>query len=203
LATDATGTPTTLSIPTFNVDVDSPSGAGSNAIVEAIDDLIVADRVRLAALEAADNPSLLTATGDIMYASAANTPARLAVGSTGNVLTVAGGVPTWAAPSTSDLVTNAQTGTTYTLVLTDKNKLVELSNAAAITLTVPPNSSVAFAVGDMIQILQTAAGQVTVAPGAGVTLNGNPGLKTNGQWSAATLVKRATDTWVLFGNITT
>ena len=41
----------------------------------------------------------LTTTGDIYYASAANTPARLAIGSTSDVLTVAGGIPSWAAPA--------------------------------------------------------------------------------------------------------
>lgn len=99
------------------------------------------------------------------------------------------------------LATNAQTGTTYTLVLTDKNKIVELNNAGAITLTVPDNATAAFGIGDMIHLLQTGAGQVTVVGGAGVTVNGNPGLKLAGQWAMATLLKRATNTWVLFGNI--
>lgn len=56
---------------------------------------------------AASLQSLLTATGDIPYASAANTPARRAIGSTGDVLTVAGGVPTWAAPGATTLVSPA------------------------------------------------------------------------------------------------
>jgi len=98
-------------------------------------------------------------------------------------------------------VQNPQTGTTYTLVLTDLSKLVELNNASSITLTVPSNSSVAFAVGDRIDLLQTGAGQVTVAGSGGVTVNGTPGLKLRTQWSAATLIKRATDTWVLVGDL--
>lgn len=102
----------------------------------------------------------------------------------------------------SRLVRNQQSGTTYTLVIGDEGKLVELSNASAITLTVPPNSSVAFENGTQINLLQTAAGQVTVTPGSGVTINGSPGLKLTGQWSAATLIKRTTDTWVLIGDIT-
>ena len=99
------------------------------------------------------------------------------------------------------LTQNAQTGTSYTLVLTDEQKLVELSNAGAITLTVPPNSSVAFAVGTQVHLLQSGAGQVTVAPGSGVTINGTPGLKARAQWSAITLIKRATDTWVAIGDL--
>jgi len=101
------------------------------------------------------------------------------------------------------LTTNAQTGTSYTLVLTDANNaVVELSNTSAITVTVPLNSSVAFPIGSQIQLLQTNTGQVTVAGAGGVTVNANPGLKLRGQWSFATLVKRATDTWVLVGDVT-
>lgn len=54
---------------------------------------------RLPSIEGGIQPTLLTTTGDVIYASAASTPARLGIGSTGNVLTVAGGVPTWAAPA--------------------------------------------------------------------------------------------------------
>lgn len=62
--------------------------------------------------------TLTTTTGDTIYASAANTPARLAVGSTGQVLTVAGGVPTWATPSSgsmTQLATGTISGATTTL----------------------------------------------------------------------------------------
>jgi hypothetical protein len=97
---------------------------------------------------------------------------------------------------------NAQTGTSYTPVLADNAKIIELSNTSAITLTVPPNSSVAYPIGSQIQLLQTNTGQVTVVGGSGVTINANPGLKVRGRWSAATLIKRATDTWVLVGDIT-
>ena len=100
----------------------------------------------------------------------------------------------------ADVSTSAQTAS-YTLVLADKNKIVEMSVATANTLTVPPNSSVAFAVGSQINILQTGAGQTTVTAGAGVTINASPGLKMRTQWSYATLIKRATDTWVLVGDI--
>jgi hypothetical protein len=105
-------------------------------------------------------------------------------------------------PSTT-LATNAQTGTTYTFVLTDANNtVVELSNTSAITATVPPNSSVAYPIGAQIQLLQTNTGQVTVAGGSGVTVNVSPGLKLRAQWSFATLIKRGTDTWVLVGDVT-
>jgi hypothetical protein len=113
-------------------------------------------------------------------------------------VTIIGG----AVSASSLLTTNAQTGTTYTLALTDgNNTMVELSNASSITLTVPLNSSVAFPVGSQVHLLQTNSGQVTIAGASGVTVNATPGLKFRAQWSGATLIKRATDTWVLVGDV--
>lgn len=96
---------------------------------------------------------------------------------------------------------NAQTGTTYTTVIGDASKLVTLSNASAITLTIPANSSVAYAVGTKIDLAQIGAGQVTVAGAGGVTVNATPGLKFRAQYSAATCIKTATDTWILVGDL--
>jgi len=100
------------------------------------------------------------------------------------------------------VATNSQTGTTYTLVLGDAGKIVEINNASAITLTIPTNASVAYPVGTQITLLQTGAGQITVADPSGGTLNATPGKKLRAQWSSATLLKRATDTWVLIGDLT-
>jgi len=97
---------------------------------------------------------------------------------------------------------NNQTGTTYTLVASDAGDLVTLTNAAAITLTVPLNSSVAFANGTQVTIAQTGAGEVTVAGAVGVTINSADGdLKLRTQWSAATLIKTGTNSWILIGDI--
>jgi hypothetical protein len=79
--------------------------------------------------------------------------------------------------------------------------LVEISNASANNLTVPLNSSVAFPVGTQVNILQTGAGQTTIVATGGVTINATPGLKLRAQWSSATLIKRATDTWVAVGDL--
>ena len=87
----------------------------------------------------------------------------------------------------------------YTLVLADDGKVVELSGGG--TLTVPTEASVAYPVGTQITILQTGSSQVTVAGDTGVTVNGTPGLKLRAQWSSATLLKRATNTWVLMGDL--
>lgn len=96
---------------------------------------------------------------------------------------------------------NSQTGTTYTLVSADRGKLVSLSNASPITLTIPANSTVAFPTGTRIDIIQTGAGQVTVG-GAGVTINSkDSNKKLSEQGSAASLIKFATDTWWLVGDL--
>jgi hypothetical protein len=97
---------------------------------------------------------------------------------------------------------NAQTGTTYTLAAGDAGDLVTLANASAITLTVPTNASVAFAVGTQITITQAGSGQVTVAAAVGVTVNSPDGdLKLRTQWSSATLIKINTNSWILIGDI--
>ena len=96
---------------------------------------------------------------------------------------------------------NAQTGTSYTLALTDLAKLVTMDNAGSMTLTVPANTSVGFTVGDKIDILRKGAGSLTISGAGGVTVNGTPGLKLRAQWSSATLVKLGTDSWVLIGDL--
>jgi hypothetical protein len=102
----------------------------------------------------------------------------------------------------TNLTLNAQTGTTYTLTLTDAQKLVTLSNASGITLTVPTNATVAFTIGDQVNLMQLGAGQVTVAASAGVTVSSQGAkLKLNGQYATGTLVKVATDSWVFIGNL--
>lgn len=102
----------------------------------------------------------------------------------------------------NELDINAQTGATYTLVLSDRGGLITLANASAITVTIPTNASVAFAVGTQIGILQTGAGQVTVAGASGVTVTSFGSLtKLAGNGALAVLVKTGTNTWYLSGNL--
>ena len=106
------------------------------------------------------------------------------------------------AVATAMVAINAQTGVTYTTVLTDDGKLVTCDNASAIALTIPPNSSVAYGIGTQINIMQLGAGQVTITAGAGVTLrSAGSKLKTSAQYAVATCCKIATDTWVVVGNL--
>lgn len=96
---------------------------------------------------------------------------------------------------------NQQTGTEYSLALSDKDKIVELDNTSPIILTVPSDTSVNFPIGTSVSILQTNIGQVTVAAGSGVTLNFTPGPNLRTRWSSATLIKRASNTWLLSGDL--
>lgn len=101
------------------------------------------------------------------------------------------------------LTVNTQTDT-YTFVLTDANKLVELNNAATKTFTIPTNSGVAFPIGTQITLAQIGAGQLRVAAAVGATLRSSGGkTKIAAQYGVATLIKRATDEWYLHGDITT
>jgi hypothetical protein len=96
---------------------------------------------------------------------------------------------------------NNQTGTTYTLVASDAGDLVNLTNASAITLTVPTNASIPFATGTQITIAQSGAGKVTVAGAVGVTVNAADGfLSLRTQWSMGTLIKTGTNSWILIGD---
>jgi hypothetical protein len=101
-----------------------------------------------------------------------------------------------------NLSLNAQTGTTYTLVAADSGKLVTMSNASAITLTLPPS---VFATGEQINIAQTGAGQVTFAQGAGVTIVSAGATasapKIGKQYAAATAICTASNTFLVIGAV--
>ena len=101
-----------------------------------------------------------------------------------------------------EVTINAQTGTTYTTILADNGKLVTLSNASAITLTIPTNASVAYPVGTTIAFQQIGAGLVTMS-GAGVTFNNRNGLVSGGQYAMWSITKTDTDTWAVAGDLTT
>ena len=108
-------------------------------------------------------------------------------------LTVSGGL-------VAPLQINAQTGTTYTFVAADAGKLVTSSNGSAQTITIPPNSSVAFAVGTQIIVQNLGSANATLAQGSGVTIQSKDSNKEiDGQYAAATCIKTATDTWSLIG----
>jgi hypothetical protein len=162
------------------------------------------------------------AKGNLLSASANDTLSVLSVGGNGTVLTANSAEASGLAWTTPDVtLTNSATLTNktltapvinlsinpqtvaYELVLADNGKMVEVSSASAVTLSIPTNANQPFATGAQITILQTSTGQVTIAattPGT-TTVNGTPGLKLRAQWSSAVCIKRATDSWVVLGDL--
>lgn len=116
-------------------------------------------------------------------------------------------VPTTVAGALDDLATNILVGintqtASYTLVLTDQNKLVTINSASATTLTIPPNSSVAFPIGAQVLLSQFGTANVTITAGAGVTLLSADGSYiTRVQYSTAPMVQVSTNTWLLGGDL--
>jgi hypothetical protein len=99
----------------------------------------------------------------------------------------------------------SQKTASYTLSsLTERDDLIEMGSSSPITLTIPTDATLNYPIGTSIDILQTGAGQVTIAaatPGT-TAVNATPGLKLRTQWSSCTLLKRAANTWVVFGDLT-
>ena len=100
------------------------------------------------------------------------------------------------------ITTISQKTDSYTLSnLNERDTLIEINKSTATTLTIPADATVDYPVGTTLDIMQTNTGQVTIAGAGGVTVNATPGLKLRTQWSSATLMKRASNTWVVFGDL--
>lgn len=97
---------------------------------------------------------------------------------------------------------SSQTGTSYTAVLADADTYIRFSNAGAVSFTIPPNSSVAFPIGTVIEVEQAGAGALSFVAGSGVTLNSRSSdLTLAGQYAVAFAKKVATDTWTINGDL--
>jgi hypothetical protein len=100
------------------------------------------------------------------------------------------------------ITTISQKTASYTLSnLNERDTLIEVGSSSATTLTIPTDSTVNYPIGTTLDILQTSSGQVTIEGAGGVTVNATPGLKLRTQWSSATLMKRAANTWVVYGDL--
>ena len=104
--------------------------------------------------------------------------------------------------ATSIVALNTQAGTAYTAALTDVGKLVSFTSGTAVAFTIPANATVAFSVGDQINVYQAGTAQVTITPAATVTVRSSGAkLKTKDQYSVATCVKIDTNEWIALGNL--
>jgi len=127
-------------------------------------------------------------------------------GTTGQVLSKASNTNmdfTWIEQDDSTLAFNAQTGTTYTLVVADAaNKLVTTSNAAAVTVTIPPS---VFTAGNTINVQSIGVGLTSFAQGAGVTITSTGATSTapilRARYSAATVICTAANTFTVIGDL--
>jgi len=126
-------------------------------------------------------------------------------GTTGQVLSKTSNTNmdfTWIEQDDTTLSFNAQTGTTYTLVLADVAKLVTTSNASAITVTIPPSI---FAAGNQINLQSIGVGLTTFAAGAGVTITSTgasavaPILRA--RYSACTIICTASNVFTVVGDV--
>ena len=121
-------------------------------------------------------------------------------GSAGQFLSSTGTGIAWAAAATPNFAINAQTGTTYTLVASDANKLVTATNSGStITVTIP---AAVFSVGQSVNITQLGAAQVIFQGDGTSTVYSTPGLKLRAQYSVASVACIATNTFLLVGDLT-
>lgn len=169
---------------------------------------------RTSALTSVLAEGMVTYLQDTNAVEVYNGSAWVSIGSSGDITGVTAGTGLSGGGTSGDVtvsfdysvgnqsIESAQTAS-YTLVLGDAGKLVTVSNASANNLTVPPNSSVAFPTGTRIDVLQKGAGQTTIVAGAGVTLNSKgSALKLSGQYAGASLIKYATNSWFVVGDLT-
>lgn len=166
--------------------------------------VLVADSTQSLGLKWAADPvaDVVTTAGDLIYGTGADAVTRLGIGTAGQALLVNSGAtaPEWGNP---DKITfNAQTGTTYTLVGSDLNKLVTLSNASPIELYVPNGI---FTVGQQINIQQIDAGQVTIKSDGTTVLTSTGATSTQpklrAQYSAATIICTSSNNFTVIGDL--
>jgi hypothetical protein len=93
------------------------------------------------------------------------------------------------------------TGTAHTLQPLDCGAIIEATGTSTVTITIPTDTAVPFALGTLVHVTQIGGGTAKIVAAAGVTLNGTVGgtVDLAGQWSGAVLTKRGTNAWVIQG----
>ena len=176
-----------LASPTFTGTVTLPSstsiGNVSSTEIGYIDGVTSSIQTQLDAKAPSANPTL---TGTVAL------PAASSVTLNGTALST-----TLALKADNAATINTMSGS-HTIVSADVSNVREMSNGGTITI---PSDTSWWPVGATIDVLQTGSSQVTIGAGSGVTLNATPGLKLRAQWSSATILKRAANTFVALGDL--
>jgi hypothetical protein len=154
----------------------------------------------VATANAAVPKSTVTTKGDLIAATASGTVTRVGVGTNGYVLTAdstqTAGIK-WGSVYSPDLTLNAKT-TSYTLQASDVNKLITVTSASAVTITIPNG---VFTVGQQIAITGLGAGLVTIDSDGTTVLDATPGTVLRTQYSTATIICIATNTFLITGDL--
>jgi hypothetical protein len=215
-----TGVATFLGTPTSsNLAAAVTDETGTGALVFANTPTLVTPNLGVASATSVNGTTIpssktLTVTTDNLSVFASTTSSQLAgviSDETGSGSLVFGTSPTLATPTLNDpkinLAIDAQTGTTYTVVLDDNGQLVTMNNASANTLSIPTDANVNFPVGTQITVLQIGAGQTTIqAVTSGTTTIVSTGgtaaaPKLRVRYSSATCIKLSANNWVVLGDI--
>lgn len=185
--------------PTFSGNPTAPTQALGNNTTRIATTAFIANALEnFVTLPAQSNP---TTNGQYLFSNGTSAAwGNIAITDITNLSSTISGLATIYSPL--NLTINSKTST-YTLLLEDSANQIEMNVTSGNTLYVPTDSSVNFPKGTTIIVVQTGTGQTTIAPvtPGTTTINGTPGLKLRTQWSTATLVKRAANLWIAFGDL--
>jgi hypothetical protein len=174
------------------------SGATVKHVLTSSDLIFFRDGVATA--DDAISKSIVTTKGDLIAATGSNAVARVGLGTNGFVLTAdsaqAAGIK-WSSVYNPDLVLNAKTGN-YTLLSSDVNKLITVTSSSPVTITVPNG---VFSVGQQINITSLGTGLVTIDSDGTTVLNATPGTILRTQYSSATIICIAINTFLIVGDL--
>ena len=186
-----------LASPTFTGTVTLPTGTVTSAMI--LDGTIVDGDINASAAIAQSKISGLSTSFSEKAPLASPTFTGLVTVAANGIAYTDGTQTKEGVPSRTPIISKTDS---YTLSATsERDSLIEVNKSSASTITIPLNSAVAFPIGTTLDVLQTGTGQVTIAGAGGVTVDATPGLKLRTRWSSATLFKRDTNVWVVFGDL--